>query len=724
MSVKVNDVLSKYCNFWHFFTFSDELKAKYIDLYQKHQLHIIDNNDRIQLKEVNIDDFAVKLKICSDSLSAGNITVRNEARRHLESPTLTAGEDIELSKLIDKHNRVTFIRGIAGMGKSVLTKQLTCGWAQNRIYKDFEVCATFECRDINIFQAAEGNGCIKHKLLEEFVKTKFGYDFGDGKGILFVVDGLDELFDIHTDNSIIKQLLSRAIYPLAKIIITGRPIVERKLDRCGEIGGLRKVEIEGLSDEQIKEYIRKFPCLQGCHVDLNNAKDSSAILLPIMRIPQFLNTFCCIATLLKGEEIHNEAELYCWTIYLLLKQHADRQSSRRTILISEIFNEYSTELLTLGAVCHKLLNENKIILFTEEIEALLEQCEKGKEFIDSLFVDVSDNFARKKQFTHLTLLEFLSAFHICSIKNCVKIIKENLKKGFLDVVIFSCQLISGFGWNGIIREMLRINATELDKIDPNSLCYDIVKVLHDCQLGGKTIFIRSLDVILSFLDKHLTNKNIMLSTVKMLQSKGISLIGEESKKLYKIYQHLLNKCKFDENEIHKAFEHIHIYWFDANKFEMIHLLKYFGSVYGITLYDIKLNVNTTRQELEVLGEEKCKIVLIWNCQLQDYECERRIYASNVNQLMILKCKLSNVNSLINAFHWATSSSSSSSELSSYREFVLRGIRFEEGWWEELVMAIEEEKRTYGAVKFGKLTIGDCTPKMGAHLQMRVRRFIA
>ena len=695
------------------------MKATYIDLYQKHQIHIAEKDGRIKLKEVDITDFAVKLKMRRDLPPKD--TFRDEIRRHLDFLRNIASENTELSDLIDKTNRVTFIRGVAGMGKSVLSKQLACAWSHNKMYTDFKLCIVFECREINTFQATRGAHFKNHELLEEFVKTKFNYNLEDGKGILFVVDGLDELFDIRTDNSIIKQLLCRKIYPASKVVITGRPHVESKLEECGEIGGLQKVEIQGLSDKQIEEYVNKFLSPQGFQVDLSKAKDSSNRFLPVMHVPQFLNTFCCVAILLKEETIKNGAELYCWTIYLLLKQHGDKQDAGKRKLITDIFREYSKELLTLGELCHKLLYENKLIIFKEDIERLLDGCGRGKEFIDSFFVDVSDDFTRKLQFKHLTLMEFFAAFHICNIENPIEIIKESLARGFLEVVVFTCQLIAGVKCRLIVKEMVVLNAAELGQVNWSVFCFDVVKALQGCKFDEKTAFMNSLDVIVLFLSNDVADREVFISTVKMLKSKDLDLNVENSRKLYHIYEYLLTKCRCDENDIRTAFEHIRFRWLNVNDLEIIHCVQYFGYVGGIELNDMQLNISSVMREFGSLSYGKGLKVDIWSCEIEDNKIEHQSYGLKLDVLGIIKCKLKNVNSLINAFHWVTLSLSSSS-FESCKVLQLWWLATQDGWWSELVKVIELEKTAIGYSKLKKLDMYECTPRMSKELQMRVSRF--
>ena len=717
-----NLVLNSYAHHFSLLSSLEDLKKRYENKCQTHQIHIADKNGRIKLEEVDIDKFAVQLTIRKDVNPVGNF--RDEVRNYLESLRSTTSEDIELSQLLDNNKRVTFVRGVAGSGKSTVSKQLITLWSRDEIYNNIKVCIMFECREISVFLGTKAATHLQtDEILKEFVNTKFEFDLNDGKDILFLIDGFDEA----SNYSIFNQLLNRNIYPDAKVIITGRPHVESKLEHFGEIGGLQTVEIQGLNDNNIEECVAKFPFPEGVFVDLTKGKDSSNDFLPVLRIPQFLNTFCCTASFLNFEGIHNKAELYCWNMYLLLLQHAEKNNPSERKVISKIFHEYSKELLTLGEVCHKLLNENKIIILKTDMEALLVDCERGSQFIGSLFVDVSDSFEEKLQFKHLTLMEFLSAFYISSCQNPLEIISDDLKNGYLEVVIFACQLITGSHSRRIIQEMVKVNATKLQQININSFCQDVIKIMNGCKFDERTKFLNSIDIIVSCLNDDVADKSIFLSTVQMLntenvqtkyddsseQYKGIVLFVEQSKKLYSIYKHMVNTYKCNVDELCIAFGHIHVQQFDVNDFKMIECVKYFGNdVRTIILTNMKLNVNAARREFESIDYGKCEIVSMLRCELEDNDVGMEELNSKLDVVGIDECTLKNVNSLLNAFHWAMSSSSG-------KQFALVNLKIMDGWWSALVAAIEQGISN-GKGNLQALDIRNCMPQLTRDLKRKVR----
>ena len=164
-----------------------------------------------------------------------------------------------------------------------------------------------------------------------------------------------------------------------------------------------------------------------------------------------------------------------------------------------------------------------------------------------------------------------------------------------------------------------------------------------------------------------------------------------------------------------AFQHIHVDTFYVNDFEMVECAKYFGNVKVIALIEMKLNVKAARREFESIGYGNCKGVFMFRCKLEDMEIEQESYGSNLDALVIEECKIKNVSSILNAFQWAASSSSTPSG----RQLALLNLKIEDGWWSELVTAIEKGMSN-GKVKLRVLYSGNCTPQISTDLQRKVR----
>ena len=621
-----------------FLFFKDDLKTDYTDRYKMHQVHYVDENECITIKEVNINHFAMKLKISSIAHSSNSF--QDEARLNLRALQSFSSSDIDISALVDDNKRVTFIRAVAGMGKSVLVKQLVCGWAIGEIYREFKLCIIFECRELNEFWANNRAKVKKQGIVDKFLKHKIKCDLLDTDGILFIIDGLDELFDIHQNESVIMRLLKTrsSRYPKSKFIITGRPNVQHILERQGSIvGGIRKLEILGLTAMQIDEYIDKlFPSRDD--LDLKRAKELSKNNFQITHVPQFLNTFCCVI-LLKEGEVFDSTELYCWILYLLLKQHAEAENCVQQE-ISAIFGRNAELLKDLCKLCNDLLKENKIIL--HDLSEKLPRCnELGMKFVNSLFANVSDNFKTKHVFKHLSLMEFLAAIHISTMDEPNNVMQLYLKRNSLSVVLFACRLIAGASStqssDDIITELLSsLRVQQLyNKIE---FLGEILKLLMNHIKNPVSRLRTSLEVISCFLDDYNEKEDSILKHLKKLFSGRVDLFPVDSVNLSKIYNYLSAVCCFTKNTITRAFSNMSVGdWYVSNVDALV-LTENFKEVN----YLVICNTSLKSEDMKKVEEAFlcCKLVEIRNCEISpelNYVVHPQV---SLQELRISACKMS------------------------------------------------------------------------------------
>ena len=683
-----------------------KLKEKYKKCYGKHEIHTVEDK-RVVLKEVPVDSFAVQLKIMLQS--SPETEYYDEMRTHLENQRHFTDDQIDISQLIEEESRVTFIRGIAGIGKSVLAKQLILKWAKGEIYQEFKCCIMIECRDINYIRSTKGKKWKNHEIFDNVLKEKFNYDLGDGEGILFILDGLDELNDIHKDDSIIGQLLHLGCskYGMSKIIITGRPNIENKLEEHGHpMGGLRRVEIQGLFKEQIDKYIDNFSSIQGDISYLRGSRELTSRFLSILHVPQFLNTSCCVAILREGEEIEKEAELYTWTLYLFLRQHGSKNATKENLPVC--FERYSKLLQLISKICHELLNENKVIIkrgIKDMIKEMIPGIEEEEEnFLKGLFVDVSDYVREMYQFKHLSLMEFLAALHICSnISKWMDTIKEYLKKGNIEVASHFCRLISGISSSRIITVLLE-KVSKLTDFDKKLFLESMITLLNESEIDEETKFTRSIDFIAYFAVKDFGDKQELLAIISTLHYSTLFLSDTSDMILVRsislICKHLTKECECTDDEIRKAFENILIKEFDIQDKENLESVKYLN-VSWVILRQVETSVPAIRSILTdgMLGN--CKSLSIVNCNLVDNQerkpdVKRQTSVRMLNGLGISRCTLTE-----NTFNDVC-------ELGVVSEkFFLRALEIENDWWMILIEKVKEQKDN-GSLQLKELYIESCS----------------
>ena len=678
---------------------------EYRRIYQKHQIHTADNGN-IRLKPVPIEDFAVTIKISDASVSKDES--RNEARQHLRNLAIMEDDsDIELRNLINEDKTsVIFIRGIAGMGKSVLAKQLAYKWACGKLYNNFNLCIVFECRHLNVFKAEKGT-VPKQQIFEEFLHSICHFDLRGNEEILFVVDGLDELDDIDNDDSIICQLLDtkyNSKYRSSTIIITGRPHVDSKLEKLA-LSGLKVFEIQGLGSRHIDDYIEKFSSSnKNQSTKLRKAKSLTKSHLPILHVPQFLNTFCCIASLTDGEAILTESELYCWTLCLMLSQHGDRPA-RASRSYERVFEQYSNLLLKLSKTCYFLLEENKIFI-EENINLWFQDNEEGRMFVKSLFVDMSCYGQEKFQFKHLSLMEFLSAIYVCTMINSNDIIEKSLKNNLLQVVSFACGLIGGASCSSIIECLLKVVLRSDDF--PQLLLKDVMKAVDNCRLSNRIKFEISVEFIVSFLNKKFNEEDVLQEILLGLNCFGFDSSAKVSNDVLEICRYLVEEVKWSEDKVQEIFQRLDFRWFHVNKTANVKYIRYFEHVSAIKFQYIDVDCNEVENEIKD-ALLKCKRMTFEDCDFKekDESGNSWLFDCNLVRLVIKKCRF-----IKSSFDFI-----SNYGISSWY-FELSRVNIEDVMLEAVVKAIKYWQES-GSLRLRVLALNKCNANITQILQREV-----
>ena len=684
------------------------MKRKYTDRYKTHQIQAVVGNT-ISPVPRDIGQFSVKLKISEGK--AYSDSPSNEAWEYVEKQKIIDDDDnIEMDKLIDK-DRVTFIRGIAGTGKSVLAKQIAYNWANGEMYGDFELCIIFECRYLNSFLGRKAGTPIR-KLFEDFLKEIFSFDLRDESKILFVVDGLDELADIDLiSESIINELLFNGYrYVNSKIIVTGRPHVESKL-RSFEMGGIRTLEIQGLSDAEIKKYIEKFPCDGYSDVQIiKKARSLSKRNLPILHVPQFLNTFCCVAILTNGKQILSHTELYCWVLFLLLREHdADKCLSGQLKFVNLISDIYLTQLVEVSRVCYELL-QTKRVIFEKKPDSMIDVTSAVKGVLKSLFVDVSDHSGEKYQFIHLSLMEFFSAIHICTQDDPISTIQDNLKKKFVQVVLFVCGIIGGSSTNGIIKGIFdKILSPTV--IFGHSFVEKVVEAVDDCRLQSRIKFEMAMEIIVYFLH-HVTDPASLKPIIQRFLCIGTDSSARVSSDLLHICHYLRTECSFSEREIQDLFKNCEFRWFFVKNIHNIECIKYFQQVSAIKFQYIRVDCIKVQKAVNE-AVANCNKVFFEECVFKNNKALEDSKRPKTGKLKMLEIKNCTFND--NSFGYICNVAMSS------EIFMISKQALNDDWNRDILKAITDQKETRD-FHLEEIHIYKCSFEITQDLKDKVRKY--
>ncbi|XP_053188836.1 NLR family CARD domain-containing protein 3-like, partial [Scomber japonicus] len=345
----------------------------------------------------------------------------------------------------DEPIRTVMTKGVAGIGKTVLTQKFTLDWAEGKANQDIHFTFPFTFRELNVVKEK------KYSLVELvhhfFTETKeAGICRFEEFQVVFIFDGLDECrlpLDFHnteiltdvTESTSVDVLLTNLIrgklLPSARLWITTRPAAANQIPpECVSM----VTEVRGFTDPQKEEYFRKrFKDEEQASNIISHIKTSQSLHI-MCHIP----VFCWItATVLedvlksrqRGELPKTLTEMYIHFLVL--------QSKRKNVKYdggSETDPHWSPEsrkmIESLGKLAFEQLQKGNLIFY----ESDLTECGidiRAASVYSGVFTQVFKEERGLYQdkvfcFVHLSVQEFLAALHVhlTFIKSGVNLLEE------------------------------------------------------------------------------------------------------------------------------------------------------------------------------------------------------------------------------------------------------------------------------------------------------------
>ncbi|XP_023817947.1 NLR family CARD domain-containing protein 3-like, partial [Oryzias latipes] len=164
--------------------------------------------------------------------------------------------------------RTVMTKGVAGIGKTVLTQKFTLDWAEGKAHQNLHFTFPFTFRELNVLK--EEKFSLVELVHHFFPETKqAGICSFEDFQVLFIFDGLDEsrlpldflktrmLNDPRKSTSVadlLTNLIRGNLLPSARLWITTRPAAANQIPaECVDM----VTEVRGFNDPQKEEYFRK-----------------------------------------------------------------------------------------------------------------------------------------------------------------------------------------------------------------------------------------------------------------------------------------------------------------------------------------------------------------------------------------------------------------------------------------------------------------------------------
>ncbi|XP_014835237.1 PREDICTED: protein NLRC3-like [Poecilia mexicana] len=329
----------------------------------------------------------------------------------------------------DEPIRTVMTKGVAGIGKTVLTQKFTLDWAEDQTNQDIQFMFPFMFRELNLFKDHQFSLV---ELVHHFFSETKGISRFEELKVVFIFDGLDEsrlpldfhnneiLTDVTKSTSVdvlLTNLIRGNLLPKAHLWITTRPAAANRIP--AEFVGMM-TEIRGFTDPQKDEYFTKrFRYKKQARMVISHIKKSRSLHI-MCHIP----IFCWItATVVKdmlnkkdGEDLPKTlTEMYIHFLVVQTKLKVIKYDGGAET--DSIWSPESRKMIeSLGKLAFDQLMKRNLIFY----ESDLAEC--GIDIrAASVYSGVFTQIFREERglyqnkvfcFVHLSVQEFLAALHV------------------------------------------------------------------------------------------------------------------------------------------------------------------------------------------------------------------------------------------------------------------------------------------------------------------------
>uniref|UniRef100_A0A8C5DW13 Protein NLRC3-like n=1 Tax=Gouania willdenowi TaxID=441366 RepID=A0A8C5DW13_GOUWI len=327
--------------------------------------------------------------------------------------------------------RTVMTKGVAGIGKTLLTHKFTVDWAEDKAQQEVHFTFPLTFRELNVLR---GRSFSLVGLVDHFFSgsKEAGICSFQDFLVLFILDGLDEcrlpldflstqtLTDVSESTSVevlLINLIRGELLPSARLWITTRPAAANQIPpECVDM----VTEVRGFTDPQKEEYFRRRS---------TDEEQVSRIMSHIttcrsLHIMCHIPLFCWItATVLedmlksreKGELPRTLTQIY--SHYVVLQNKVKMVKFDGGAATDQHWSPQSREMMeSLGKLAFEQLQKGNLIFY----ESDLTECGmdlRAASVCSGVFTQVfreESSLYQDKVFTfiHLSLQEFLAALHV------------------------------------------------------------------------------------------------------------------------------------------------------------------------------------------------------------------------------------------------------------------------------------------------------------------------
>ena len=336
----------------------------------------------------------------------------------------------------DKQPRLILIEGAPGVGKTTFSGEFCHEWSQGKLLSDHKLLVLLPLRDNRVKSARNVSDLFQHPQLQQAIAEQV--ESNGGEGVALWLEAWDELQENKRQkSSVFLDLVHGRVLPKATVIVTSRPWATQNL-KATSSGIDQHIEIVSTPAIQLSRILSQDKVRPDVRAKLRDYVDKNPSVEAAMHTPVTADIVAEVFQWSQDTESpppRTTTQLYTTLTCKLLSGKAEGQKPGRMGSLEEVAADRKGGFLKMCRLAWEGIIKQQLTFSSDVVAALGGDTLGLTHKVRELHGGEDGQFSY--HFIHLTLQEFLSAYHITQLPQDKQdqVIREHIEIGHLNMVV-------------------------------------------------------------------------------------------------------------------------------------------------------------------------------------------------------------------------------------------------------------------------------------------------